>query len=474
MKISKITYAALLTAVFTISQAQQGKLGINTTNPQATIDMNIADINLSTNSKEGLLIPRLSRQRADIMGTSVEQGTMIYVNNLDGTASGRVANVTKVGFYHFDGTEWIGLDNQRSPYNVILTPSANNINIGESITLNVKSNIPSQFFYTSSGKGVLKKAVNTAAENISEFAVIGSEGNALNSAGTDYIYTPQVTGTQNLICYFFDSDNNLITKQITINVGGQVGDELIKINGNDNVENFSGYFELKLNGSGNTQYQFKIEKTTGSPWVYFEDTNAYGNFVFGQWYNYPNQSINFDMIKQTPGANTLQISVRKQGSSVVEAVKEFRTSRKLFLENMEIAPRSKTLTVNSQVELILSNPNNNSGQNENVYATSVNATINSNLPIEVEARNAGNVFQQKMILNENGLVPGSSTFGGKFDLSNAGTNNIVNGQPAYHYLFKPLQVGTYILRFDIGGTSGSGSMIENDKREITVVLNVVS
>lgn len=473
MKISKITCAALTIGMLSIAQAQQGKVGINTSDPQATIDMKVADVNLTTNSKEGLLIPRLGRQRADNMGASVEQGTMVYINTLDGAASGRVANVTKVGFYHYDGTEWIGLDNQRSPYNVILTPSATNINIGESITLNVKSNTPSQFFYTSSGKGILKKAVNTGTENISEFAVIGSEGNVLNSGGTDYLYTPQVVGTQNLICYFFDSDNNLITKQININVGGQAGDELIKVNGNDNIEKSGGYFELKLNGSANTQYQFKIEKTAGSPWVYFEDTNTYGNFVFGQWYNYPNQPINFDMIKQTPGANTLQISARKQGSNVVEAIKEFRTSRKLFLESMEITPRSKTLAVNSQVELILSNPNGNSGENENVYATSVSAKINSNLPIEVEARNAGNAFQQKMTINENGLVPGSSTFGGKFDLANPGTNNSVNGQPAYHYLFKPLQVGTYILRFDIGGTWGSQSMVENDKREITVVLNVI-
>lgn len=451
--------------------AQTGKVGINTTNPQATIDMRIADVNLTGNTKEGLLIPRLGRERADNMGASVEQGTMIYVNNLDGSATGRVVNVNKVGFYHFNGTEWIGLDNQKTPYDVTLTPSSTNINIGESITLNVKSNIPSQFFYNSLGKGVLKKAVNTGTENISEFAVIGSEGSLLNSNGTDYIYTPQTTGAQTLTCYFFDSDNNLITKQLTINVGGQIGDELIKINGTDDINNHGGYFEMQINGSGSTQYQFMIEKTAGSPWIYFEDPNAYGSFVFGQWYDYPNQTVNFDLIKQVPGVNALKISARKANSTVIEAVKEFRTTRRIFLDNAEISPRSKTVQVNNQIELILSNESGNSGGNEAIYYTSVSAKINSNLPLGVELRNAGNGVLGSMIINENGLV--SSTTGGKFDLATPGTNNYFNGVPTAHYLFKPMQVGTYILRFDLGGTAGSGSMVELDKREITVVLNVV-
>lgn len=77
-----------------------------------------------------------------------------------------------------------------------------------------------------------------------------------------------------------------------------------------------------------------------------------------------------------------------------------------------------------------------------------------------------------MTINENGLVPGSSTNGGGFSLATPGTNNFVGSQPAYHYFFKPLQTGTYILRFDVGGKGGTGSIVENDKREITVVLNV--
>ncbi|REC40468.1 hypothetical protein [Chryseobacterium sp. 5_R23647] len=453
--------------------AQIGKVGINTTNPQATIDMKIADVNLNGNTPEGLLIPRIGRERANNMGTAVEQSTMVYINTLDGTASGRVANVNKVGFYHFNGTEWIGLDNQKTPYDVTLTPSVTTLNIGESLNLNVKSNIPSQFFYNSQNKGVLKKASNNIAENISEFTVIGSEGNTLNPNGTDYIYTPIVPGAQVLNCYFFDSDNNLISKQVALQVNGQVGEELIKINSQQKNPN-SQYdsFEFQINASGSTQYEFKMDRISGAPYPLFEDTNTYGNFVFGDWYDYQNQPIAMDLLKQAPGVNNVLISARKKNSLIIEGVKDLGSYRKLFTDETKITPMSKTLQLGQSVELkITGKPDFISSfiQDDQVYMLRT-SIMTTNLPIKIYGYNSSNTLLKTIFLDETGLaLPGSTFPGVVFGL---GVNDpIFAGNPGIvsRNVFEPLQVGTYILRFSLQKTY---KVVEDIEREITVVLTV--
>ncbi|MEI3813640.1 MULTISPECIES: hypothetical protein [unclassified Chryseobacterium] len=53
---------------------------------------------------DGLLIPRVDRQRAVNM-TSVEPSTLIYVNSIaTGNATGQGSNIDSIGFYYFDET----------------------------------------------------------------------------------------------------------------------------------------------------------------------------------------------------------------------------------------------------------------------------------------------------------------------------------------------------------------------------------
>lgn len=466
----------LLSAVIAsqLLSAQIGKVGINTTSPKATLDMRVADVNASGTTPEGLLIPKLGRERVNNMGPTVEQGTMVYINSLDGLAGGRVSNVNKVGFYHFNGSEWIGLDNQKTPYDVTLTPSATTINIGESISLNIKSNIPSQFFYSSQNKGALKKAINNEALSIPEFTVIGSEGNAINPAGTDFIFTPNVPGNINLICYFFDSDNNLITKQLNIQVNGQLGEELVKINThNKNPNSQWDYLEFQLNSSGSTQYQFKIERTSGSPYPLFEDTNTYGNFVYGQWYNYLNQPIGLDYLKQLPGINNIKISVKKNNSSIIEAFKEIEGYRKHFVDETKILPLSKTLQLGQSVELkMLAYPEFLSSpiQDDIVYMIKT-GVLSTNLPIKIYSYNSSNTLIRTTILDESGLAqPGSSFPGVIFTMQPNDPGLPPNSGIVSKNVFEPQQTGTYILRFSLIRT---GRVVEDTEREITVVINVI-
>ncbi|MBF6609224.1 MAG: hypothetical protein ITG00_10890 [Flavobacterium sp.] len=101
MKRSKITFSVLFILFSVICSSQ---VGIGTATPAATLDINAA--NLTGTTVDGLLIPRVSRLRAQTMaGTPVS--TVLYVNDVsNGSATGTTINVTSVGFYFFNGTVW--------------------------------------------------------------------------------------------------------------------------------------------------------------------------------------------------------------------------------------------------------------------------------------------------------------------------------------------------------------------------------
>lgn len=77
------------------------QVGIGTANPASTLDITSST---TTGSRvEGVLIPRVSRSKAQAM-TGITESTLIYVNTLDATATGNGTNITSLGFYYFDPT----------------------------------------------------------------------------------------------------------------------------------------------------------------------------------------------------------------------------------------------------------------------------------------------------------------------------------------------------------------------------------
>ncbi|RZJ33301.1 MAG: hypothetical protein EOO51_14315 [Flavobacterium sp.] len=101
MKNSKSTLVILFFLYATVSMAQ---VGIGNTTPGATLD--ITATNSAGTTVDGLLIPRVTRLRAQTM-SGTPTSTLIYVNDVSvGTATGTTINVTTVGFYYFDGTVW--------------------------------------------------------------------------------------------------------------------------------------------------------------------------------------------------------------------------------------------------------------------------------------------------------------------------------------------------------------------------------
>lgn len=102
MKKRIILFVVLFMTTFT-SFAQIG-IGIN--EPKATLDVKAVQPTGNSTSTDGILIPRVDRQRAQNMA-SVETSTLIYVNNIaTGTATGKAINIDAIGFYSFNGSEW--------------------------------------------------------------------------------------------------------------------------------------------------------------------------------------------------------------------------------------------------------------------------------------------------------------------------------------------------------------------------------
>lgn len=82
------------------------QVGIGTTTPGATFDITATNPTGPSTNVDGILIPRISRQRAQVM-TGTPTSTLVYIDDVvSGTATGTTVNITSVGFYFFNGTIW--------------------------------------------------------------------------------------------------------------------------------------------------------------------------------------------------------------------------------------------------------------------------------------------------------------------------------------------------------------------------------
>ncbi|WP_139785375.1 hypothetical protein [Chryseobacterium phocaeense] len=87
-----------------------GQVGINKDNPQGTFDITAKNATGTSTDVDGILIPRVDRQRAQSM-TGVQTSTMVYVNSIaTGTQTGTAAHIDAVGYYYFNGTVWVKLE----------------------------------------------------------------------------------------------------------------------------------------------------------------------------------------------------------------------------------------------------------------------------------------------------------------------------------------------------------------------------
>lgn len=105
--------ATMLVGFAAVSQAQQGRVGINTSTPAATLD--VVATTTDATRPDALLVPRMTRSQLyakDAAYVAAQNGAMVFVNTIDGTATAKTVNVTATGFYYYDGTTtntWIAV-----------------------------------------------------------------------------------------------------------------------------------------------------------------------------------------------------------------------------------------------------------------------------------------------------------------------------------------------------------------------------
>ncbi|VDH04410.1 hypothetical protein [Bergeyella zoohelcum] len=118
IKISVLAFLGFMTYGYAQQQQQdphRGKVGINTIEPSATMDIrpSTANAQKEATTNEGIIAPKLSKTRIANIETPVE-GTLVYAT--DETTSPisaytgndpKVAKITEKGYYFYNGTEWM-------------------------------------------------------------------------------------------------------------------------------------------------------------------------------------------------------------------------------------------------------------------------------------------------------------------------------------------------------------------------------
>lgn len=101
----KITF---LVTLFLIGYVSFSQVGIGTDTPETTLDVAADAANLTI--ADGIIAPRLSRAvlTAKSAAYGADQvGAMIYINDVTGATNASTVGITTVGYYYFDGTDWV-------------------------------------------------------------------------------------------------------------------------------------------------------------------------------------------------------------------------------------------------------------------------------------------------------------------------------------------------------------------------------
>lgn len=82
------------------------QVGIGTNDPKATLDVVATNKTGTSTSVEGILVPRVSRERAQSM-LNVEKSTLVFIDDV--TSGNPDEKMRTEGFYFHDGTVWSGV-----------------------------------------------------------------------------------------------------------------------------------------------------------------------------------------------------------------------------------------------------------------------------------------------------------------------------------------------------------------------------
>lgn len=100
-----------MTLSLVMSLSSFSQVGVVTLQPYASL--HVTPVSLGATTAEGIIAPNLTRLQLvskDNVYTASQQDALVYVTTLDGGTSPKTQNVTKVGYYYFDGLVWQAMD----------------------------------------------------------------------------------------------------------------------------------------------------------------------------------------------------------------------------------------------------------------------------------------------------------------------------------------------------------------------------
>ena len=147
--------------------------GGGTPAPAATLDVRASSPTGTTTTVDGILIPRVTRQRAQSMLDATPASTMIYVTEVvTGDTTGKTVNVTSPGFYFYNGTVWVqfatgALTGWATAGNAGLDATTNFMGTTDAVDVAFRRNSAAagRIGATSTSFGVSSLAANTGANN---------------------------------------------------------------------------------------------------------------------------------------------------------------------------------------------------------------------------------------------------------------------------------------------------------------------
>ncbi|WP_415327153.1 beta strand repeat-containing protein [Chryseobacterium sp. MMS23-Vi53] len=210
----------LITGMLSVASLAFAQVGVNTPQAETTFDIVAKDSKGTSQVPEGLLIPRVDRERAQSM-VGVPISTLIYINDIStGSAAGIAANVDEVGYYYYNGTVWTKISEG----------SSDNIHVYNAdgiITANRTVTMQDRNFTFNSGTG--------------SFSVNGN-----NDGITRANFTNQNTGTSSR------SDINVGASNSNIYLGVDTGSQIFGAGKKAYLDNRSGG-SLFIGNDGNAQ-----------------------------------------------------------------------------------------------------------------------------------------------------------------------------------------------------------------------------
>ena len=224
----KKLYFILVFILVTIN-VTNAQVGIGTIMPGSTLDVTAFNPTGAFTNVDGILIPRVTRQRAQNMLT-IPISTLIYVNEVvTGSAFGITSNVTTVGFYFFNGIAWekvaSGASNDWAlTGNSGTVAGTNFIGTNDAIDFRIKTGNTDRWNFSNSNAGQLQPySLGTAALPIYSFQTdtntglfsSGADALDLSTGGTARLRIPNANqihalnlGTAALPFYSFSTDSN--------------------------------------------------------------------------------------------------------------------------------------------------------------------------------------------------------------------------------------------------------------------------